>query len=47
VLDKVCAHETPLARKAVEALMAAWDADLRQIMQEINSDCAKARPNDR
>jgi len=47
VLDKVCAHETPLARKAAEALMAAWDTDLRQIMQEINSEYAKARSNDR
>ena len=45
VLDKVCARETPLARKAAEALMAAWDTDLRQIMQEINSEYAKARSN--
>jgi ABC-type uncharacterized transport system auxiliary subunit len=37
VLDRVCAHETPLARKAPDALMAAWDADLREIMEEINS----------
>ena len=46
VLDKVCAHETPLARKAADALMAAWDADLRQIMEEINSEYAKAKSND-
>jgi cholesterol transport system auxiliary component len=32
VLDKVYAHETPLARKTPDALMAAWDADLRKII---------------
>jgi cholesterol transport system auxiliary component len=37
VLDKVCAHETPMAAPTPAALMAAWDADLREIMQEINS----------
>ncbi|HXP62639.1 MAG TPA: hypothetical protein VN829_19220 [Dongiaceae bacterium] len=42
VLDKVCAHETPLARKTPDALMAAWDADLREIMEEINSKYAQA-----
>jgi ABC-type uncharacterized transport system auxiliary subunit len=42
VLDKVCTHETPLARKTPEALMAAWDADLREIMAEILSEYAKA-----
>jgi len=47
VLDKVCAHETPLTRKTPDALMAAWDADLREIMKEINSEYAKANPNDR
>ncbi len=41
VLDKVCAHETPMARKTPDALMAAWDADLREIMEEINSEYAK------
>ena len=46
VLDKVCAQETPLARKAADALMAAWDADLRRIMEEINSEYAKAKSND-
>jgi hypothetical protein len=35
VLDKVSARETPLTKNSPEALMAAWDADLRQIMQEI------------
>jgi ABC-type uncharacterized transport system auxiliary subunit len=42
VLDKVCAHQTPLARKTPEALMAAWDTDLREIMVELHSDYAKA-----
>jgi ABC-type uncharacterized transport system auxiliary subunit len=47
VLDKVCARETPLSRKTPDALMAAWDADLREIMEEINSEYAKANSNDR
>ena len=47
VLDKVCARETPLSRKAPDALMVAWDADLREIMVEINSEYAKAISNDR
>ena len=47
VLDKVCARETPLTRKTPDALMAAWDAGLREIMEEINSEYAKANSNDR
>jgi hypothetical protein len=47
VLDKVCARETPLTSKTPAALMAAWDADLREIMQEINSEFGKANSNDR
>jgi len=47
MLDKVCARETPLTRKTPAALMAAWDADLREIMGEINSEYAKANSNDR
>jgi len=47
VLDKVCARGTPLTRKTPAALMAAWDADLRQIMQDITSEYAKADSNDR
>jgi len=47
VLDKVCAHETPLTRKTPDALMGAWDADLREIMEEINSEYAKANSNNR
>jgi cholesterol transport system auxiliary component len=42
VLDKTCAHEAPLAGNTPEALMAAWDTDLRTIMDEINSEYAKA-----
>ena len=42
VLDKVCARETPLARKTADALMAAWNADLREIMEEISSAYIKA-----
>jgi hypothetical protein len=42
VLDRVCARERPLARKTPEALMAAWDSDLREIMEEINSEYSKA-----
>jgi hypothetical protein len=42
LLDKVCARETPLARKTPGALMAAWDTDLREIMQELDGDYAKA-----
>ncbi len=47
VLDRVCAHETPLARKTPDALMAAWDADLRKIMEEINSEYSKTNSRDR
>jgi cholesterol transport system auxiliary component len=47
VVDKVCTRETPMTRKTPGALMAAWDADLRQIMDEINSAYAKANSNDR
>jgi cholesterol transport system auxiliary component len=42
VLDTVRAHEAPLARKTPGALMAAWDADLREILKEIGSEYAKA-----
>jgi hypothetical protein len=45
VLDKVCAHETPLATKTADALMAAWDADLREIMAEIISEYVTANSN--
>lgn len=42
VLDKVCTRETPLAGKTPAALMAAWDSDLHEIMDEIHSEYAKA-----
>ena len=42
VLDKVSAHETRMAAKTPAALMTAWDVDLREIMEEINSAYIKA-----
>jgi hypothetical protein len=42
VLDKVCAHETRMTARTPDALMAAWDVDLREIMEEINSAYIKA-----
>ncbi len=42
VLDKVCSHETRMAARTPDALMAAWDADLREIMEEIDSAYIKA-----
>lgn len=42
VLDKVCAHETPMSARTPDALMAAWDADLAEIMEEIHSAYIKA-----
>jgi hypothetical protein len=47
VLDKVCSRETPLNGKTPAALMVAWDADLREIMEEINTEFAKTKPNER
>jgi hypothetical protein len=47
VLDKFCSHETTLARKTPGALMAAWDEDLRDIMNEIDSEYAKANSSGR
>lgn len=41
VFDKYFLQETTLARKTPGALMAAWDEDLRQIMNQINSEYAK------
>jgi hypothetical protein len=45
VLDVVCARETPLAGKDSGALMAAWEVDLHEIMQQIRSEYAKAYSN--
>jgi hypothetical protein len=47
LLDKVCTCRTPLARRTPAAVIAAWDADLSKIMDELNSDYAKANLNDR
>jgi len=41
LLDKVCSRDTALTNKTPAALMAAWDADLRAIMEELNSSYAK------
>jgi cholesterol transport system auxiliary component len=46
LLDRVCSRETPLSHRNAAALMAAWDADLREIMEDISSDYAKANSND-
>jgi ABC-type uncharacterized transport system auxiliary subunit len=46
VLDRICARSTPLASKTPGALIAAWDADLHEIMEQIHSDYAKANSND-
>jgi hypothetical protein len=47
VLDKVCARGTSLARRTPDALMAAWDTDLREIMAEILSEYAKPTSKER
>lgn len=47
LLDKVCTCRTPLARRNPAAIIAAWDVDLSKIMDELNSDYAKANLNDR
>lgn len=41
VFDKYCFKETALARRTPDALMAAWDEDLREIMNQIDSEYAK------
>jgi len=42
VLDKVYARETSLKGKTPGDLMTSWDSDLRAIMEEVNSEYAKA-----
>jgi hypothetical protein len=37
LMDKICAHQTAMARAAPAALSAAWDTDLRVIMADINA----------
>jgi len=46
LLDKVCARETSLTRKTPDALMAAWDTDLREIMEDLNSEYAQTHSDD-
>jgi hypothetical protein len=46
VLDEVCGRSTSMAGKTPAALIAAWDTDLHDIMDQINSDYAKANSND-
>ena len=45
LLDKVCAHQTPMAKATPAALSAAWDSDLREIMADINSDLKRLALN--
>ncbi|HZR17709.1 MAG TPA: hypothetical protein VFE51_10315 [Verrucomicrobiae bacterium] len=45
VVDRFCAHETALTAKTPSALMAAWDADLRDIMNEVVAEYKKANSN--
>jgi len=45
VLDKVYARETPLAKKSPAAIMTAWDNDLYQILEQVDSDYAQANAN--
>ena len=40
VLDTVCSHQTPLERRTADALMAARNADLREIMKRISTQFA-------
>jgi hypothetical protein len=47
LLDKMFAHEQSCARRTPEALVAAWEADFRAIMDEFNSEYAKAHSDDR
>ena len=47
VFDRYFLQETTLAQKTPGALMAAWDEDLRQIMNQINSEYAKTNSTGR
>jgi hypothetical protein len=46
VLDKTYAHQSALPRKTPAALMAAWETDLREILENLKSDYAKVNSND-
>jgi len=45
VLDRTINQQTPMAHKSPAALMAGWDADLREVMDQMMSDYAKASPD--
>jgi ABC-type uncharacterized transport system auxiliary subunit len=47
LLDKVCESHKPMDKHTPAALIAAWDADLHEITDELNSEYAKANPHDR
>jgi ABC-type uncharacterized transport system auxiliary subunit len=47
LLDHVFAEQTPLSNRTAAALVAGWDEALRKIMEELNSEYAKAHPHDR
>jgi hypothetical protein len=42
VFNRYCFQQTALARKTPGALIAAWDQDLREIMNQINSEYEKS-----
>jgi|SRR5581483_5769774 len=46
VFDKVCSRASPMARKTPAALMGAWEADLKEIMQQVSSEYAQANSHD-
>jgi hypothetical protein len=47
LLDKTFSRREPLAHRTPEALAAAWQTDLHVIMEEINTEYAKAHSDDR
>jgi ABC-type uncharacterized transport system auxiliary subunit len=47
VLDRVYARETAVAKKSPAAIMAAWDTDLHQILEQLTSDYAQATSTSR
>jgi ABC-type uncharacterized transport system auxiliary subunit len=47
LLDKVLAAQTPLAQRTATALVAGWDHDLGEIMDQLSAEYAKADPNGR
>jgi ABC-type uncharacterized transport system auxiliary subunit len=45
LLDKTYTHESTLPQKTPAALMAAWETDLREIMESLKLDYADANSN--